>query len=50
MITGFVVQQIWDENSLRRKTEAAVMLETGRFDNINLVVIISSVSNKTVQN
>ena len=34
---------------LRRKNKAAVNLETGRFDNINSVVIISSVC-KAVQN
>ena len=32
-----------DANSLRRKNKAAVNLKTGRFDNINSAVIISSV-------
>ena len=40
---------MWDENILRRKNEATVKLKTGRFDNIDLAVIISSVC-KTVQN
>ena len=43
------MQQILDENSLRRKNNATVNLKTGRFDNINSAVIINSVS-KAVQN
>ena len=38
-----------ERNSLRRKSEATVNLKTGRFDDIDLAVIISSVS-KAVQN
>ena len=45
----FYINTIWDENSLRRKNTAAVNLKAGRFDNMVLAVIISSVS-KAVQN
>ena len=38
-----------DENSLRRKSNASVILKAGRFDNVDLAVIISSVS-KDMQN
>ena len=44
----FETQLIW-KNSLSRKTKAEVILKTGRFDNIDSVVIISSVD-KAVQN
>ena len=44
----FGMQLIWDENSLRRKNTPTVSLKTGRFDNIDWAVIISSVS-KAVQ-
>ena len=40
---------MWDENSLRSKSKATVNLKTGRFDNIESAVIISSVC-KAVQN
>ena len=29
-------EQVWDENSSRRKYKNTVVLKTGRFDNINL--------------
>ena len=45
----FGIQEIWDENSLKRKNKAAVILKTGCFDNIDLAVIINSVC-KAVQN
>ena len=32
-ILAFGIQQIWDDNSLRKKNEAAVNVEIGRFDN-----------------
>ena len=40
----FVVQKMWDENSLRRKNKAAVIFKTQRFDFIDSAVIIISVS------
>ena len=38
-----VLLQVWDENSVRRKNKALVILKTGRFDSIDSAVIISSV-------
>ena len=34
-------QQRWEENSLRRKNKAALILDIGRFDNIDSAVIIA---------
>ena len=34
----------WDENSLMREKKITGILRTGRFDNIDSIVIISSVS------
>ena len=30
-----LLQQIWDENSVRRKSKTTMNLKTGRFDNID---------------